>query len=163
MNKSEESSEEVFTEKKLPETQTDLLSKETSDSIESLNEIGSDDNSENGSSAETDVIDEDSNDASQSNEFSSPKKRKISTKSSSKAKKSMLGTSFTEIPGTPIVNNTIGGVDRVPNWEKFSENICPHKEFEMDPNTTPTGSYQKIVKLTKSFKTGSSNEISKDF
>jgi hypothetical protein len=140
-----------------------LLSKENSGSIESLNENVPDaceHNSENNSSSnETDVIDDDSNDANKSNEFSSPKKRKISSKS----KESLLGTSFTEIPGTPIVNNTTGGIDRVPNWNKFSENICPHKEFEMDPSTTPTGSYQKIVKLTKSFKSGSSSEIAKDF
>ena len=140
-----------------------MLSKQNSGSIESLNENDPDaceHNSENGSSNETDVIDDDSNDANKSNEFSSPKKRKISSKSS---KDNLLGTSFTEIPGTPIVNNSTGGIDRVPNWDKFSENICPHKEFEMDPSTTPTGSYQKIVKLTKSFKSGSSSEIAKDF
>lgn len=65
--------------------------------------------------------------------------------------KSELGTSFTEIQGTPIVNN-VADITKVPNWEKFSENICEHKPYEMNAQT-PTGSYQNIVKLTKEFKT----------
>ena len=43
---------------------------------------------------------------------------------------------------TPIVNNVS---------EKFSENICEHKPYEMNAQT-PTGSYRTIVKLTKEFK-----------
>jgi hypothetical protein len=62
----------------------------------------------------------------------------------------LLGTSLVQIPGTPILSN-ITEVDRVPTSEKFSENICEHKAFEMESNT-PTGSYQKIVDLTRSFK-----------
>ena len=126
---------------------------DSNDSVRNTSDVGSAVN-------DTDEIDENSN---QSNEFASPKKRKQSSKSSmSKNKKNLLGTSFTEIPGTPIVNDSIGGVRKVPEWGKFSENICAHKPFEMNSNT-PTGSYQNIVKLTKMFKSGSSNDLTKDF
>lgn len=40
----------------------------------------------------------------------------------------------------------------VPDWEKFSQNICEHKMYEMNEGT-PTGSYQKIVNLTREYKT----------
>jgi len=61
------------------------------------------------------------------------------------------GISFNEIPGTPIVDNS-KGVSSVPDWAKFSENICEHKCFEMGSEVS-TGSYQKIVSLTREFKT----------
>ncbi len=38
----------------------------------------------------------------------------------------------------------------VPTSEKFSENICEHRCFEMDSGT-PTGSYKRIVDLTREF------------
>ena len=38
----------------------------------------------------------------------------------------------------------------VPNSDKFSENICEHRCFEMDSGT-PTGSYKRIVDLTREF------------
>lgn len=44
------------------------------------------------------------------------------------------------------------GVSSVPDWEKFSENICEHRCFEMGSEAS-TGSYQKIVNLTREFKT----------
>lgn len=68
-----------------------------------------------------------------------------------------LGTSFHEIQGTPIVNTPINAemalsnIDKVPDWAKFAENICEHKEFEMG-GEVPTGSYKNIVKLTRKFK-----------
>lgn len=71
--------------------------------------------------------------------------------------KSELGTSFTEILGTPIVNNA-KEINKVPDWDKFSENICEHKPYEMN-SQTPSGSYVKIVKLTKDFKTSLNNSI----
>ena len=40
----------------------------------------------------------------------------------------------------------------MPDWAKFSENICEHKCFEMGSEVS-TGSYQKIVNLTREFKT----------
>lgn len=89
---------------------------------------------------------ENSQDADQ-NEYSSPKKRR-------KLDDSIHGTSFTEILGTPIVNN-VKGINRVPDWEQFSKDICEHKPFEMD-SRTPTGSYQNIVKLTKEYKSNAS-------
>ena len=52
--------------------------------------------------------------------------------------------------GTPIVNN-VAEISRVPDSDKFSENICEHKPYEMNAQT-PTGSYRTIVKLTKEFK-----------
>lgn len=55
------------------------------------------------------------------------------------------------IPGTPIISNPTD-VKHVPNWEKFSENICEHKPFDME-NVNASGSYQNIVKLTREFKT----------
>ncbi len=86
------------------------------------------------------------------------------TKTTSSAKrrrynqqKSELGTSFTEILGTPIVNN-VKEINKVPDWDKFSENICEHKPYEMN-SQTPSGSYVKIVKLTKDFKTSLNNSI----
>ena len=51
------------------------------------------------------------------------------------------------IPGTPIVNNS-SGVDAVPDWQKFSENICDHKPFEMGDGT-PTGNFKRILDLTR--------------
>lgn len=38
----------------------------------------------------------------------------------------------------------------MPNSEKFSENICEHKCYEMSSGT-PTGSYKRIVDLTREF------------
>lgn len=64
-----------------------------------------------------------------------------------------IGTSFTEILGTPVLSNATDEKS-VPNWEKFSENICEHRSFEMESNT-PTGNYQNIVRLTREFKTAS--------
>lgn len=61
------------------------------------------------------------------------------------------GTSFNEIPGTPIAYNDKGNM-MVPTSAKFSENICEHRCFEMESGT-PTGSYQRIVDLTREFKT----------
>ena len=152
------------------------IEKEDNESIESINQTDliESSSSHNGTAnldeeaIESDEVAEgEEENMNETNEFVSPKKRKRAEKSSSvssKSKKSLHGTSFTEIPGTPIVNNTMGGTDKVPDWEKFSENICAHKPFEMNPQT-PTGSYQNIVKLTKKFKSNSSlnHEITKDF
>ena len=74
--------------------------------------------------------------------FNSPKKRKTEDLAH--------GTSFTEILGTPIVASQTG-VSRVPDWEKFSDGICPHKPYEMVDGQTPIGSYKNIVKLTRDF------------
>ena len=60
------------------------------------------------------------------------------------------GASLNEILGTPIVNN-VKGITNVPDWEKFSENICEHKPYEMN-SQTPTGSYKNIVRLTREYK-----------
>ena len=68
----------------------------------------------------------------------------------SRLRKSIHGTSFIEIPGTPIVND-LSGVSILPTCDKFSENICEHKPFDMG-DQTPKGSYQNIVKLTRDFK-----------
>lgn len=59
------------------------------------------------------------------------------------------GTAVVAIPGTPVVES-IGGIKHVPDWQKFSENICEHKPFDME-NVTTSGSYQNIVKLTREF------------
>jgi hypothetical protein len=93
-------------------------------------------------SSEEEDLDEDG-------EFKSPKKRKKISHEH--------GTSLIEIPGTPIVNTPLNAmgtnfVDKVPDWEKFSESICPHKEFDME-GQTPTGSYKKIVKITRQLRT----------
>lgn len=82
-------------------------------------------------------------------EFESPKKKTKKLRTSGKDKR--LGTSMIEIPGTPILRN-VTEVDRVPTSEKFSANICEHKAFEMEANITPSGSYQKIVELTRKYK-----------
>ena len=73
--------------------------------------------------------------------FNSPKKRKTIDLAH--------GTSFTEILGTPIVVGQASG-SSVPDLEKFSDGICPHKPYEMDAQT-PMGSYKNIVKLTREF------------
>ncbi|CAF0835171.1 unnamed protein product [Brachionus calyciflorus] len=74
-------------------------------------------------------------------EGQSPKKR---------AKIEPRGSAVIAIPGTPIIESATG-VKQVPNWEKFSENICEHKPFDMDVSV-PQGSYQNIVKLTRDYK-----------
>jgi hypothetical protein len=58
------------------------------------------------------------------------------------------------IPGTPIVTVNESGVEKVPDWEKFSKDICDHKPFEMDLSHTPTGNFKKIIELTNQFKQG---------
>lgn len=80
------------------------------------------------------------------NEFETPQPKKKRTIQRDKS----LGTSLIEIPGTPILRN-VTDVDRVPTSEKFAVDICDHKPFEMEANT-PSGSYQKIVDLTRKFK-----------
>lgn len=91
--------------------------------------------------------------AGKDHEFVSPRKRRKSTQILEKH-----GTSFTEIPGTPVVSDP-SDVKEVPNWEKFSENICEHKPFGMESLNTPTGSYKNIVKLTREFKSKTDNSL----
>jgi hypothetical protein len=156
ISKLEEPSEDSNTEKK------------TDDTIESLNENDSIKDASN----ETIELDEEDEDDEKGDECdlasSTTKKQKITSKKSSsrsQSKTSMLGTSFNAIPGTPIVNNSFGGILKLPEGINFSENICAHKPFEMNSNT-PTGSYQKIQKITKELKTKpttNEQEITKDF
>ena len=47
-------------------------------------------------------------------------------------------------------------INKVPDWNKFSENICEHKPYDMNSQST-SGSYDKIVKLTKDFKSSFNN------
>jgi hypothetical protein len=61
------------------------------------------------------------------------------------------------IPGTPIVTMNESGMDRAPDWENFSKDICDHKPFEMDLAHTPTGNFKKIIELTNQFKLHQSN------
>lgn len=77
-------------------------------------------------------------------------KESLNSKDNDKKVKLELGTSFNEIPGTPIVEN-VKGMTMVPDIDKFSVDICEHKSYEMT-NGTPTGSYQRIVNLTREFK-----------
>ncbi|RNA12978.1 zinc finger CCHC domain-containing 8 [Brachionus plicatilis] len=63
------------------------------------------------------------------------------------------GQAVIAIPGTPVVES-MTGIKQVPDWQKFCENICEHKPFDME-NVVPSGSYQNIVKITREFKTSS--------
>lgn len=65
----------------------------------------------------------------------------------------MHGVSFNEIPGTPIVDNA-KGMSMVPDSDKFSVDICEHRCYEM--TGTPSGSYKRIVDLTREFQKAAS-------
>lgn len=76
--------------------------------------------------------------------------------SESELKKQKLDESYgmavVAIPGTPVIEN-MSQIKQVPDWQKFSENICDHKPFDME--NVPSGSYQNIVKITREFKNNS--------
>lgn len=81
----------------------------------------------------------------------SPTTPNVSKKRKRKTENEDLGNVSMQIPGTPVVHN-MSGVERVPNWENFSKDICDHKPFEMDPSVNAIGNFQNIIEMTRKFK-----------
>lgn len=97
-------------------------------------------NGSDGEESETELSNESIEDRSDENE-SVIKKQKYDES---------YGTAVVAIPGTPVIDS-MSGIKQVPDWQKFSENICEHKPFDME-NMATIGSYQNIVKITREFK-----------
>lgn len=107
-------------------------------------------------SASSEDEEERSNESIEDGMVQTDEEEKEEGESQAKKRKSLgekHGTAVIAIPGTPIIDN-VSNVKQVPNWEKFSENICEHKPFDME-NMSTSGSYQNIVKLTRDYKSKS--------
>ena len=115
-------------------------------------DAGDDDDSKNASieEGEADTTGSSTGNKSQSSSAEVDTDDKFTSPKRLKTEELTHGTSFTAILGTPIVASETG-VSRVPDWEKFSDGICPHLPYEMVDGQTPIGSYKNIVKLTRDF------------
>ena len=132
----EESSEGETTELEEGETNEKPVNSQETSLIENDEEIVDD-------NGETPIVD----DANFTTPINRNKRRKAIIEQDE-----LHGSVSKKIPGTPIIQN-ISGVDRVPTWENFSQNICDHRAFEMEASQTASlGNFQNIIELTREFK-----------